>query len=71
MLQSSVERYYIDHNSTFPVTGTGADTAAGVGTVDSTTLVSGNYIAAAPTDPWGGARTYTMAAGVVQPLGAP
>lgn len=72
MLQSSVERYFVANNS-FPVTGTDADTAAGTGTIDTATLVSGNYIAAAPADPWGGAtpRAYRMDAGVVQPLGVP
>lgn len=69
MLQSSVERYFVT-NGTFPVTGTDADPAAGTGTLDTTTLVSGNYIAAAPTDPWKLGRTYRMDAGVVKPLTA-
>lgn len=71
MLQSAAERYFIDHASTFPVTGTGADTAAGTGTIDFAALTGGNYIAAAPTDPWGSGRGYSMTAGVVNLLGAP
>ena len=72
MLQSASERYYFD-NGSYPVTGTDADTAAGTGTVDTTGLVSGKYIATTPTDPWGGTtpRTYHMTTGVVEPLGVP
>lgn len=69
MLQSAVERYYID-NSAYPVT-TGGDAAVGTGTVDTAALATGDYIATAPTDPWGGTRTYSMTGGVVSALGAP
>jgi type II secretion system protein G len=66
MLQSAVERYYID-NSTYPA----ATPSTGDGAIDYTALTGGDYIATAPTDPWGGTRTYSMTGGVVNALGAP
>jgi general secretion pathway protein G len=69
MLQSAVERYFIE-NGSFPVAA-GGDAAAGDGTVDVATLQTNKLISSAPTDPWNAGRNYTMEDGVVQALGAP
>ena len=69
MLQSAVERFYLD-NGTFPVT-TGGNATEGTGTVDVATLTSNNLISSGPTDPYKAGRTYSMTAGVVSALGDP
>jgi type II secretion system protein G len=69
MLQSAVERFFIDHG-TFPVE-TGGDATAGTGNVDTGTLTTERLISSGPTDPWNSGRKYTMTGGVVNALGAP
>lgn len=69
MLQSAVERYFIDHGD-FPVT-TGGDAANGTGDVDTGTLTTERLISSGPTDPWKVDRVYSMTNGVVNELGAP